>query len=56
MLRDQDGTTFIFYTGAGEQNIGIVKLEVVDIWQDVQDRFPQYNICHKNYIAYSHPR
>ena len=35
ILRDQDGTTFLFYTGAGEQNIGVVNLEIVDIWQDI---------------------
>lgn len=31
ILRDQDGVTFLFYTGAGEQNIGVVNLEIVNI-------------------------
>merc|ERR1712130_201792 len=30
ILTDQDGTTFLFYTGAGEQNIGFVKLEMLE--------------------------
>ena len=32
ILTDLDGTTFLFYTGAGEQNIGVVKLELLSLW------------------------
>jgi len=31
IMTDQDGTPFLFYTGGGEQNIGVVKLELVDL-------------------------
>jgi len=29
ILVDRDGTTFLFYTGAGEQNIGVARVEVL---------------------------